>query len=66
MVDVTNRANVHMRLGALEFTLSHRIFSLAAGTSVWVRMRAISDKGQKTQESFARTLPVCDETAAIK
>jgi hypothetical protein len=30
MVNVTNRANIHMRLGALEFTFCHLTFPKAA------------------------------------
>ena len=35
MVNVTNRANVHMRLVALEFTFCHRLFPWAADAGFW-------------------------------
>jgi hypothetical protein len=49
MIDVTDRANVHMRLGALEFTFCHSLFPWTALTFSSVECGAISDNGRKTQ-----------------
>ena len=51
VVDVPDRANVHMWLRTLEFTFCHRLFSLAAGPAVPFECGAISDKDRKTQAS---------------
>jgi len=52
MVDVTNRANIHMRLIALEFTFGHFIFPRQQDRD-WFECGAISDIGRKTQVRFA-------------
>ena len=54
VVDVTDRANVHMRLGALEFTFCHFIFPKAARQRLDFECGAISDNGRKTQGASKR------------
>ena len=53
MVDMANRADVHMRLRTLEFTFCHCSF-LGGGTQLHFECGAISDCGRKTQASFGR------------
>src|SRR5690606_27549419 len=48
VVNVTNRADVHMRLVAFEFTLSH-VTSLWRKDACDYRLRAINHCGSKTQ-----------------
>ncbi|MER9528159.1 hypothetical protein NKJ16_25080, partial [Mesorhizobium sp. M0179] len=54
MIDVANRANVHMRLVTLEFTFCHSLFPWTALTFSSVECGAISDYGRKTQVPCGR------------
>ncbi|WP_210163960.1 hypothetical protein, partial [Mesorhizobium sp. LNJC403B00] len=54
MIDVANRANVHMRLVTLEFTFCHSLFPWTALTFSSVECGAISDYGRKTQVPSGR------------
>ena len=54
MVNMTNRADVHMRLRALEFTFCHLLFPEATRQILDFGCGAISDNASKTQGAYAR------------